>query len=67
MTSLETIIARELAAAALSDRARRAMLKTTPGSEEGKRLHDIMVAADRQVSELRDAVRNHPDHSYEGL
>lgn len=65
--SLDTLIAAERAAAELSDNAYRAMLRHEPGSAAGARLAAIVAGADRRVSELRDQVRNHPDHTYEGL
>jgi hypothetical protein len=52
---------------ALRHKAERRMLSYAPGSSAGRAMYELVQRLDRRDSELYHAIRNHPDHSYDGL
>lgn len=67
MSSLDALIAEEQRWIRVSDDAYRLMREQAPGSEMGAKYAQTVTAANARIAELRKQVRNHPDHTYEGL
>lgn len=55
------------AATQLRRKLERQLLECEPGSERGNRIYRLLKRTELTESKLRNAVRNHPEHTYDGL
>jgi hypothetical protein len=65
--TLDSLIAAEQEWQRVSEVAYHRMRRESVGSEAGARYAKLVAEADRKVADLRRQVRNHPDHTYDGL
>lgn len=67
MQSIERLLDLSMEATKRVQRLERLLFTFEKGSEQGQLCYEVLQIARDRESEARAAVRNHPDHSYDGL